>query len=277
MTQSINTNLMSLNTQRNLASTQGSLSTAMERLSSGLRVNSAKDDAAGLAIANTMTGQIRGMNVAMRNAGDALSFAQTAESGLARVTDMLQRMRELSVQAMNGSLADADRGLLASEFGQLQSEISRTISSTKFNNTAVLATSASVDFQVGPGTAAIDKINVQGVDLTAGAVNTAYTAGSTAIGTQSNAGTALTNIEAALTAVNTQRATFGGIQNRFENVITNLRVSVESQSAARGRIIDADFAQETANLSRSQVLQQAGLAMLSQANAMPNNVLALLR
>ena len=280
MSLSINTNIMSLNAQRNLSNTQNSLSTSMQRLSSGLRVNSAKDDAAGLAIAEAMDSQVRGQQVAIRNANDAISFAQTGEGALGSISTMLQRMRELAVQAANGTNDEAARTNLQTEFAQLQSEITRTTNATKFNGTEVLKQSAAVTFQVGAdAAAAANTINISGVDMSTGAVATAVsTASASVTGTNSaNALAAITTIDDAIKSVTTARATFGAAQNRFENAISNLRTSVENQAAARGRILDADFATETANLSRVQVLQQAGTAMLQQANVSPNNVLALLR
>jgi flagellin len=279
MSLSINTNSMSLNAQRNLANTQSSLATSMQRLSSGLRVNSSKDDAAGLAIAEAMTSQVRGQAVAIRNANDAISFAQTGEGALGSISGMLQRMRELAVQAANGTNDSDARTNLQTEFAQLQSEITRTTDATSFNGTAVLKQSAAVVFQVGAdASTASNTISISGVDMTTGAVSTAIGGSTSVSGSDAtNALAAITSIDSAIKAVTTARATFGAAQNRFDNAIGNLRTSVENQSAARGRILDADFATETANLSRVQVLQQAGTAMLQQANAMPNSVLALLR
>ena len=284
MSQVINTNLISLNAQRNLSSTQGMLAQSIQRLSSGLRVNSAKDDAAGLAIAERMSAQVRGMNVAIRNANDAISLAQTAEGGLGKVGDMLQRMRELAVQSANGTYSDADRTNLNTEYLQLAEEIKRTIDGTKFNGTSPLNAAASLVFQIGAGNDAdLDRITVTTTDLTADADVTAVagtaigTAPTSAIATQANAQTALGAIDTALNKINSTRATWGAVQNRFEAVVSNLQISSENQAAARSRIMDADFASETAALTRAQVLQQAGVAMLSQANAVPNNVLALLR
>jgi flagellin len=261
----INTNIASLNTQRNLSASQSSLSTSLQRLSSGMRINSAKDDAAGLAIATRMDSQVRGMNVAIRNSNDAISFAQTAEGGLSKQTDALQRMRELAVQSSNGTNTAGDRANLDAEFQQLSTEVSRLAGSTKFNGAAVFGTTATT-FQVGADTS--DTISVSAVS--AGTISGAVSSASAA--TQ-----AITDIDTALTAVNTARATLGAIQNRFESVVSNLQVSVENQSAAKSRIMDADFAAETANLTRGQILQQAGTAMLAQANSLPNGVLALLR
>lgn len=311
MAQTINTNLVSLNAQRNQASSQMSLSTSMQRLSSGLRVNSAKDDAAGLAIAERMNSQVRGMNVAVRNANDAISLSQTAEGALGKISDNLQRMRELGVQSRNATNSDDDRASLQKEFKQLQDEVARTINNTSFNGKKLLdGSTGDMDFQIGAGTTADDKITVTGVDLagTASKANavdadptvstadvvlgTAYTsyandAEGISIGGYRDDGTTLvdaTDIDAAINVidksldrVNEQRATFGAAQNRFDAVISNLQVNIENQSAARGRIMDADFASETANLSRAQILQQAGNAMIAQANQMPQQIMKLLQ
>jgi flagellin len=262
----INTNIASLNAQRSLSMSQGQLNTALQRLSSGLRINSSKDDAAGLAIATRMDSQIRGQQVAIRNANDAISFAQTAEGGLAKQTDAIQRMRELAVQSANATNTAADRTNLQAEFSQLQSEVTRLNTATKFNGSAVFGSAAKV-YQVGADTA--DTISVSGTAAVTGATGS--------IASASGATAAITALDAALVTVNTNRATLGAIQNRFESVVSNLQVSVENQSAAKSRIMDADFAAETANLTRGQILQQAGTAMLAQANSLPNTVLSLLR
>ncbi len=276
MAQIINTNLMSLNAQRNLSQTSNQLSTAVQRLSSGLRVNSAKDDAAGLAIAERMNAQFRGMNVAIRNANDGISLAQTAEGALGKVSDMMQRMRELAVQAINATNGASDRANLDAEYQQLAAEVTRTLAGTTFNGLAILGASAgSMTFQVGPGTTGNDSISVSTTRLDTSATVTAVTGGN--VTTTSNATTAMGAIDTALDLINTQRATYGAVQNRFDAVISNLQVAAENQAAARSRIMDADFAAETAAMTRAQVLQQAGTAMLAQANQTPNSVLQLLR
>jgi flagellin len=286
MPQTINTNLVSLNAQRNLSSSQSALATSMQRLSSGLRVNSAKDDAAGLAIAERMNGQLRGMNVAIRNANDAISLSQTAEGALGKVGDMLQRMRELAVQAANGTNTTADRTSLNDEYLQLAREAARTLGGTEFNGQKILATTTASTFQVGANTvAALDQISVAAFNWTS--VATITTAVGAAVGTDPTtavAGTdgsfalaAISAIDGAINSINSQRATFGAVQNRFENVIATLQVSSENQAAARSRIMDADYATETANLSRASILQQAGNTMVAQANQLPQQVLALLR
>ncbi len=274
MPQTINTNIQSLNAQRNLSMSQNSLSTSMQRLSSGLRVNSAKDDAAGLAIAERMNAQVRGMNVAVRNANDAISLAQTAEGAIGKLTDMAQRMRELAVQSANGTNTAADRTSLDQEYQQLASEITRTIGATTFNGLAILAADAGVlDFQVGANSG--QTVSITTTDLSGNADVTAVTGGD--VTSAANAGTAITNLDTMLNTLNSERATYGAAQNRFEAVIGVLQVASENQSAARGRIMDADFAAETANLSRAQILQQAGNAMIAQANQLPQQVLKLLQ
>ncbi len=385
----INTNMQSLNAQRNLSSSTSSLSTSMQRLSSGLRVNSAKDDAAGLAISDRMNSQVKGMNVAIRNANDGISLAQTAEGALGKVGDMLQRVRELAVQSANATNSDTDRASLQAEAAQLKSEIDRTANTTKFNGTNLLDGSfTNQAFQVGANQGEtisissiadtnIDKlgtykstqvagtdtavptaftaitaghIKINGVEIgaiassaaapahganiadainaktsetgvtatvdTAGELTltnfdgkdikiefaggsaTTATTGLTAgtyttdtaanavehtgfkdldISTVDGANKAMLAMDAALKAVNTSRGDLGAIQSRFENAIATLQVNSENTSAARGRIVDADFAKETANLSRAQILQQAGTAMIAQANQLPQGVLSLLR
>jgi flagellin len=273
MSQTINTNMASLNAQRNLAASQGSLMTSMQRLSSGLRVNSAKDDAAGLAIAERMNTQVRGMNVAIRNANDGVSMAQTAEGAMGKIADMLQRMRELAVQAANATNNTGDVENLNAEFFALREEITRTVDATTFNGTNILKDAGTLSFQVGAGTGTTtDQISFNFASLSTGAV---ATLGSTLDAT--GAITLMGSIDSALDVINTSRAQLGALQNRFEAVISTLRVAAENTAASRGRIMDADFAQETANLSRAQILQQAGTAMVAQANQLPQQVLQLLR
>ena len=263
----INTNIASLNAQRNLSTSQSALSTTMQRLSSGLRVNSAKDDAAGLAIAERMSSQVRGMNVAIRNANDGISFAQTADGALGRMSDNMQRMRELAVQAANGTNTDDDVASLGKEYKELADENTRLSTATTFNGTAVFG-GAAIDFQVGANTDADNKITVAALTVT-------LTAGSLA--TNADGTTEMDALDADLKTVTELRATLGATQNRFEAVVSGLQAGSENQAAARSRILDADFAAETANLSRAQILQQAGTAMVAQANQLPQGVLALLR
>ncbi len=266
MAQTINTNVMSLTAQRNLNSSQSALSTSMERISSGLRVNSARDDAAGLAIAERMNTQVRGMNVAIRNANDGISLAQTAEGGLQEVSNMMQRMRELAVQSANGTNSDSDRLNLDAEFQALDDEITRISEVTAFNGSAILGADAgAVSFQVGANSGETLDVTTTAVVAVGGDITDATTAAA-----------AMDAIDLAIDVVTTQRATYGAVQSRFDSAINNLQVGMENQAAARGRIMDADFAVETAAMTRSQILQQAGNAMVSQANSAPQSVLQLL-
>jgi flagellin len=287
MPQTINTNIVSLNAQRNLNASQSSLSTSMQRLSSGLRVNSAKDDAAGLAIAERMNTQVRGMNVAVRNANDGISLAQTAEGALGKIGENLQRMRELTVQARNATNSASDKDSLNKEFEQLGSEIWRIINATTFNGKPILADASGQPqtFQIGANTTSNDSIAVNALNMTVEPQVTAILGGGAApfpaiidnTADFAALGVVIDNIDLALDFVNNTRATFGAIQSRFDAVISNLQVAVENQSAARSRIMDADFAQETSNMSRAQILQQAGNAMVAQANQLPQQVLSLLQ
>ena len=280
MAQTINTNLNSLNAQRNLNMSQTSLSVSMQRLSSGLRVNSAKDDAAGLAIAERMNAQVKGMNVAARNANDGISLAQTAEGALGKISDALQRMRELTVQSRNASNSDSDRDSLNKEFQQLSAEIIRVTAGTTFNGKPILATDAAQDFQIGANTTVNDIITISTTNMAADASITAVTDVTTVIdstSTTTTLGDVINAIDGALDRINSERAVYGATQSRFDAIISNLQVSAENQTAARSRIMDADFAAETAALSRAQILQQAGNAMVAQANALPQQVLKLLQ
>jgi len=283
----VNTNMMSLNAQKSLSMTNSTLQQAMERLSSGLRVNSSKDDAAGLAIANRMTSQIRGMTVAQRNANDGISMAQVAEGSMSTITDSLQRMRDLALQAANsGTIGDADKAKLQLEFEQLQKEIGRIIKNTEFNDRKIINGSVSngATFQVGANTSADNQIKVSIANLSA--ADGLKTILALSAGTNKGIGSGVTttkilsivsNIDKAIVKVDDARAELGAIQNRFSATISNLANAIENQSAARSRIMDADFAVETANLSRAQILQQAGTAMLAQANVAPQSVLGLLQ
>ena len=267
MTTTINTNVASLNAQRNLSTSSMSLHTSLQRLSSGLRINSASDDAAGLAIADRMNAQIKGINIAVRNANDGISLAQTAEGALATTTDVLQRMRELAVQAQNGSNGTTDRANLDTEYQQLSGEITRIAAQTKFNGTAIVGAGAGAQtFQIGANNGDTLTVTTTTVTTVSGGVTTAALAS-----------TAVAALDTALDTITTNRATYGAAINRFNFAIQNLQVTGENQNAARGRIMDADFAQETAALSRSQILQQAGTAMVAQANQLPQSVLKLLQ
>ena len=262
----INTNITSLTAQRNLTTAQSSMNQSIQRLSSGLRVNSSKDDAAGMAIASRMDAQIRGQDVAVRNANDAISFSQTAEGAVSKVTDSLQRMRELAVQAANGTYSSGDLSNLDAEYQQLSSEITRVTGNTKFNGTSVFGSSTT--FQIGSGTADT---------ITMSAISSSNITQGGSISTAALATAAMSSIDTALDNANTTRATLGAYQNRFDSVVSNLQISTENMSAAKSRIMDADFAAETAKMTRAQILQQAGTAMLAQANQLPSSVMTLLR
>ena len=267
MAMTINTNVVSLNSQRNLSLSGNSLGTTMQRLSSGLRVNSAKDDAAGLAIAERMNTQVRGMNVAIRNANDGISYAQTADGALGKMSDNMQRMRELAVQAANGTNTVDDVASLGKEYAELGAENARLLTATTFNGTAVFGGGAK-EFQVGANTTADNKITVAALAITLAPGTLTTNASGTA---------AMTALDADMKTVTELRATLGATQNRFEAVVSGLQVASENTAAARSRIMDADFAAETANLSRTQILQQAGTAMVAQANQLPQSVLKLIQ
>ena len=266
----INSNLASLNAQRNLSTSESSLNTSIQRLSSGLRVNSAKDDAAGLSIATKMDSQIRGMGQAIRNANDGISQSQTADGGLATAVDALQRMRELAVQGSTGTVGTTDAANLDKEYQALAKEVTRIATDTKFNGNAILskASAATTTIQVGADVG--QTIDIPSTDLESKAVGGDLTS-------NANSKTALAAIDTALEGINTMRADLGAAQNRMSFAVSNLQSSVENQSAAKSRIMDTDFAAETAKLTRGQILQQAGTAMLAQANSAPNGVMALLR
>ncbi len=280
MALTINTNVASLNAQRNLGKSQGALNKSMQRLSSGLRINSAKDDAAGLAISDRMTSQIRGLNQAARNANDGISLAQTAEGALQETTNILQRMRELAVQSANDTNTDDDRASLNAEYSQLISEIDRIAETTSFNGKVLLdggfsgSANAAV-FQVGANAG-------QTIAVTIGAANT-ETLGSgtnisaTGVSSRDAAGSAIALVDAAIGQVDTIRGDLGAVQNRFESTIANLSNVSENLSAARSRILDADIAQETSDMTKYNILQQAGVSILSQANQSPQLALSLLQ
>ncbi|GAB4356808.1 MAG: flagellin [Gammaproteobacteria bacterium] len=275
----INTNVMSLNAQRNLSKTQSDLGIAVQRLSSGLRVNSAKDDAAGMFVIENMTADIRGLNQAVRNAADGISLAQTAEGAMGEIANNVQRIREIAVQAANGAIGDTERSGLQKEVDQLTQEISRIVQTSQFNGTALLSAATSLTFQVGADGSATNQISLSTVNLTS--INS-YSASLTATGvvdvsTAAAASAALSDIDSDITTLSQNRATFGAVQNRFEAVISNLQNFAENLTAARSRIQDADFAAETARLTSAQILQQAGAAMVAQANTLPQTALALLQ
>ncbi|CAK0775823.1 flagellin [Gammaproteobacteria bacterium] len=311
MAQVVQTNIFSVNAQRNLAQNSSALQISMQRLSSGMRINSAKDDAAGLGIATGMTSQITGMNQAIRNANDAQSYAQTAESSLVEVTTNLQRIRELAVQSANGIYGTNDRANMQKEVVQLRKEISRILKTSNFNKVALFASGgfaaqgltvskSAPSFQIGAYNNSANRISLSSIKMSGGAKTgsiSLYTRNSMSaiygksagltpaaggnsgisVSSQTRARSAIDMIDTALTVINNMRADFGAISNRFDSVVRNLQVNIESTSASRSRIQDTDFASETAALTRSQILQQAGIAMLSQANSQPQQVLSLLR
>jgi len=272
MALTINTNVASLNAQRNLGATQTNLSRSMQRLSSGLRINSAKDDAAGLAISDRMTAQIRGLNQAARNANDGISLAQTAEGALQETTNLLQRMRELAVQSANDTNSDTDRDSLQAEVTQLVSEIDRISTDTAFNGRVLLDGNASgMVFHVGANSGQSITFDI------AGASSTDLAVSGVDISDQAGADAAIGAIDDALELVDTSRGDLGAVQNRFESTIANLSNVSENLSAARSRILDADIAQETSNMTKQNILQQARVSILAQANQQPQLALSLLQ
>jgi flagellin len=274
----INTNTSSLNSQRNLSTSQASLTTSLQRLSSGLRINSAKDDAAGLSIATKMDTQVRGMSQAIRNANDGISLSQTADGALATATEALQRMRELAVQGVNGTNNTEDSANLDKEYQALGKEVLRLTTDTKFNGKDILTTAAAAtDIQVGANTGQTITIAKIDLETIAKTLNDGTATAVTDLTTAAKSTAAITALDTALKNVTGLRADLGATQNRFSYSISNLQSSVENQSAAKSRIMDTDFAAETASMTRGQILQQAGTAMLAQANSLPNGVLALLR
>ncbi len=285
MALSINNNIQAFNAYRNLSVTQGDLSKSLEKLSSGFRINRAADDAAGLAISEGLRSQVGGLKQASRNAQDGISVVQTAEGALTEVHSILQRVRTLAVQGANDSNSADARTAINKEVGELGKELTRISASTNFNGTDLLTTDAAtktLNFQVGAGAAALtNSIGVKGVDVQGvGEAITALSDGTTgtldtADGTTYSA--ALTTIDAQIKSVSDNRATLGAVQNRFEHTINNLNVAVENLSASESRIRDTDMAMEMTSFTRSQILSQAGTAMLAQANQIPQGVLSLLR
>jgi len=272
----IQTNVSSMEAQKNLGYNQANLQLSFNRLSSGFRINSAKDDAAGLAISENLKSQVRSFAVAERNAGDGISMAQTAEGSLGEVHNILGRMRELAVQASNGSLTGTDRGFLQTEFHQLQSEITRIQGSAKFNGKLLLgATANTIALQVGLDAVSSDQINVTlgGVSLATISGSGVALAGTTAAGALSS----LSTIDSAISNVSTARSSFGAAMNRLEVAQSNIQTMRLNLSAANSRIRDVDVASETSQMSRNQVLSQAGLAVLAQANQLPQLALGLLQ
>lgn len=271
----INTNIAANNAYRNLANTQNDLSKSLEKLSSGLRINRASDDAAGLAISEGLKSQVGGLTVAARNAQDGISVLQTAEGSLNEVTSILQRVRDLAVQAGNDSNSTESRNAIQTEVTALSDELTRIGNSANFNGTKLLDGSASLTFQVGAGSTADDQIVV---DITAADIATlGTTVGALTFDTSANALTTIGALDTQITAISTVRADLGAQQNRFESVIRNLAVSKENLTAAGSRIRDTDMAEEMVKFTRSNILSQAGTAMLAQANQSNQGVLQLLR
>jgi flagellin len=266
----INTNVSSLISQNALKVNNRAMATAMNQLSTGNRINSAKDDAAGLAISENMTAQIRGLSVAVRNANDGISLAQTAEGAMIEISNMMQRMRELAVQSATGTVSDSQRDFLNTEFTQLQSQISNTISQTKWNGFNVLST-GSVAFTIQVGA----ESGTQTVVVTSAGLAGAYTSAS--ITTVANASTAMGSMDTGLNTVNSARATLGAVVSRLTSVGDNLTNVTQNLAESRSRVRDTDYAAATTELARTQIIQQAGMAVLAQANQLPQSVLALLR
>ena len=285
----INTNTLSLVTQNNLTKSQASLNSAVERLSSGMRINSAKDDAAGQAIANRFTSNIKGLSQASRNANDGISLAQTAEGALSEVNNNLQRVRELTVQASNGTNTVADQTSILAEITSRLAEITRTSEVTEFNGTKLLnaaaATAGTVDIQVGANSDSTNRISIRLTNVSSGNLfstaggNAAltFTAGGTAAANSAAAAADLATIDKAIAAVDTQRSSLGASQNQLASASTTIGTTITNMSASRSRIEDADYAVEVSNLTRAQILQQAGTSVLAKANQSTEGVLSLLR
>jgi len=286
MSMVINTNISSITAQRHLAQSRMDMEQAMERLSSGKRINSAMDDAAGLTIAHSLDSKITSLNQAVRNGNDAIALINLAEGALDEISSMLTRMKEIATQALNGTYTTDDLANLNLEYAQLSDEIDRISNNTYFNGVAVVGGTATVSFQVGD--TSTDVVTVTFRDMSddgigtdtdnSGVIDNAEVAiSATSISSTTNAGTALGVLDNAIKMVDNYRATLGAKANRMEHAVNNLMSRVEHQSSARSRIQDADYAVESANLARAQVLQQAGTAMLAQANASSQNILSLLK
>ncbi|MBV2180180.1 MAG: flagellin FliC [Castellaniella sp.] len=278
----INTNYLALVSQNNLLKSQNSLGSAIQRLSSGLRINSAKDDAAGQAIANRFTSNINGLTQAARNANDGISIAQTTEGSLNEINNNLQRVRQLAVQAYNGTNSQADLDSINAEIKQRMAEIDRVASQTQFNGKQVLdgsTTGAGIDIQVGANDS--QTINIKGTDARTSTLLSGATVLSAASGLATASGAvvsgALAEIDSAINKVDSMRSDLGAVQNRFESTVANLNNTITNLSASRSRIEDADYATEVSNMTRAQILQQAGTAVLAQANQVPQSMLSLLR
>jgi len=281
----VNTNIASLQAQANLNNSTNSLNTSIQQLSSGLRINSAKDDAAGLAISNSLTAQINGNNQAIRNANDGTSVGQTADGALGQIQNNLQRISEIATEASNASLSDTNRTQMQKEVDQLTQEISRIVQTTQFNGTTLLSGSASLTFQVGSSGSTTNQITISAMDLTSSAGGyglNAYSGSLTATGvinvmTQSAASAAIGSAQADINDISNVQATWGAVENRFSAVVSNLTNYVQNLTSANSSIVDVDFASATANLTQNQILQQAGTAILKQANSLPQAALTLLQ
>ena len=271
----INTNISALKAQNASNSANRMLGTAMERLSTGKRINSAKDDAAGLAIATTMTSQVRGMNQAIRNANDGIALAQTAEGALAEVGNMLQRIRELAIQSKSGTYSSGDRTNLQAEVSQLQKQIDEVLTQTTFNGVTLFSTNSATDItitiQSGSEASNTVDLTIDGID------GTKLTASGLDVSDTTKAATTISNVDGALSSINTTRAGLGAGQSRLESAVNNLTNNVTNLSDARSRIEDADYNSEATALAKAQILNQASTAMLSQANQSQQNVLSLLK
>ncbi|RQO70885.1 flagellin FliC [Aquitalea sp. FJL05] len=280
MALTVNTNIASLTAQNNLSNSSSSLNLSLQRLSSGLRVNSAKDDAAGLAISQTLTAAIRGNNQAIRNANDGTSVGQTAEGALGQIGNNLQRIREIATQSSNGSVSDTNRSQLQKEVDQLTQEISRIVQTTQFNGTKLLSGGNTLTFQVGSSGSTDNTVSVSASDLTTqlSSYNSSLTNTNTInVLTQTGAQAQLSALDADIGSVSNIRSTFGAVQNRFDAVVSNLQNYVTNLTAANSRIVDVDFASETANLTKNQILQQAGTSILKQSNSLSQSALTLLQ
>ena len=280
----VNSNVASINAQRNLVNSTGALQKSLQRLSSGLRITRAADDAAGLAISEGFRADIRSIAQAQRNANDGISFLQVGEGALNEVSSILIRQRELAIQSANGTLGDSERNTLNNEFQDLVSEINRIAAVTQFNGTTILESGGSTVFQIGVDATSNDRITINAVDARTSSIGLLGTSGTGSaaatitarISNVTDARAALGALDSAISAVASLRASFGTVQNRLESAIRSLAVSQENTSAAESRIRDVDFAQETAELTRNQVLQQAGISVLAQANVSTQSALSLL-
>ncbi|MCP5040186.1 MAG: flagellin FliC [bacterium] len=270
----VNNNISSINAQRNLVNTTLGLEKSLQRLSSGLRITRAADDAAGLAISENFRAEVRSLAQAQRNSNDAISLLQIAEGALNETSGILVRMRELAVQAANGTLGSAERATINTEFRDLANEIDRIANVTQFNGRNVLNGNSSITFQIGTENTNSDRIDVSGVNATASAIGIGTTL---VVSTASAAQSALGTLDSAISQIASLRATFGTVQNRLESTIRSLAIAIENTAAAESRIRDVDFASETAELTRNQVLQQAGVSVLSQANVSTQSALSLLQ